>query len=152
MKDGYYTIYNGFEYKVEQRQSSEVFKDGPGCVYPYSPSEFPKFETVIITEDETAADDTFSFDETTKQYIKVIDPKSVGDVNRYSISYLYKGHKVGRLGGRDNFITIFFDKKDKDLALELGFAEHDRTEFIKTVDVSEVEMKQEGPYSAGRWC
>lgn len=136
MKEGYYTTLSGFEYKIEQRQCN---------------NESLRFETVIITDDSKTADDTFSFDETTNQYIKVIDPKSVGDVSHYSISYFYKGYKVGRLGGRDNFITIFFDNKDKDLALELGFTAHDRTEYIKTVDVSEVEMKQEGPYSASRW-
>lgn len=87
----------------------------------------------------------------TKQYIKVIDPKTVKDVSRYSISYYYKGHKVGRLGKRDNSVTIFLDVKDKDLALELGFMGHDRTEFIKTVDVSELEMKQDGPYNASSW-
>lgn len=135
MKDGYYTSFNGFEYKIEQRKLSSV----------------PKFETVIIADDPKAADDTFSFDEMFQQYIKVIDPKTVKDVSRYSISYYYKGYKVGKLGKRDNSVTIFLDVKDKDLALELDFMEHDRTEFIKTVDVSELEMKQDGPYNASSW-
>lgn len=135
MKEGYYTFFNGFEYKIEQRKLSAV----------------PKFETVIITDNPEAADDTFSFDEMTKQYIKVIDPKTVKDVSRYSISYYYKGYKVGRRGGRDDFITIFLDHKDRDLALKLGFTEHDRTELIKTVDVSELKMKQDGPYNASSW-
>lgn len=147
MKSGYYTTINGFEYKIEQRRSS----DESDYSYLLSPSMSPKFETVIITEDETAADDTFSFDEENQNYVKVIDPKSVENVDRYSILYYYKGYKVGKLGERDNSITIFLDCKHKNLALELGFTEHDRTEFIKTVDVSEVEMRQEGPYSASRW-
>lgn len=151
MKEGYYTILNGVEYKIEQRQSSEIFQDGPRYIYPYRSSESSKFETVIVTEDESVVDNTFYYDEENQNFVKVIDPQIVADVVRYGISYYYKGHKVGKLGGRDNFITIFLDYKDRDLALRLGFTEHDRTEFIKTVDASEVEMKQEGPYSASSW-
>ena len=134
MKEGYYTNINGYEYRLEQRKGADS-----------------TFETVIITGDKAAADDTFSFDKERNSYIKVIDTKSVGAVLRYSISYYYQGHMVGRLGERDNYITIFLDYKDKDLAVELGFTEHDRTEFIKTVDVSEIEMKQNGPYNACSW-
>lgn len=43
MKDGYYTIINRFEYKIEQRQSLEVSQEGPGYVYPYSSSEIAVF-------------------------------------------------------------------------------------------------------------
>lgn len=143
MKEGYYTILNGFEYKIEQRPGAEFYLNGPAYSYPYKPSATPKFETVIITDDKAAADDTFSFDEVSGQYTKVIDPKSVGDVRRYSISYFYKGYKVGMLGRRDKSITIYLDYKEKNIALELGFTEHDRTEFIKTVDIAEVEMKQD---------
>lgn len=150
MKDGYYTSINGFEYKIEQRQCPNgIVNEGPGYAYPYKPSAVTKFETVISTDDAEAADDTFSFDDITKQYIKVIDPKTVGEVNRYSISYYYKGHPVGRLGGRDGRIDIYLDYKDKDKAIELGFKEFDRNGFIKNVDISEVEMKQDGPYKAG---
>ena len=52
MKEGYYTTLNGFEYKIEQRQCN---------------NESLRFETVIITDDSKTADDTFSFDETTKE-------------------------------------------------------------------------------------
>ena len=151
MKEGYYTIFNGFEYKIEQRQCAEVLPEGPTYNYPYKPSVVSKLETVIITDNQEEADDTFSFDEISKQYIKVIDPKSVGDVSRYSISYYYHGHKVGKLGGPDNRIDIYLDYKDKDIAIELGFKEFDRTGFIKNVDISEVEMKQDGPYKASDW-
>ena len=143
LKEGNYTTIGGYEYKIEQRQSLEISHDGPGYVYPYRPTETHKFETVIITYDKEATDETFTFDEEKEHYVKVIDPKTITEVVNYGISYYYKGHKVDKLGGRDKFITLYLDYKDSELAMELGFKEHDRTEFIKTVDISEVEMKQE---------
>ena len=149
MKDGYYTSVNGFEYRIEQRPCTNAnLNEGPGYTYPYKSSLTPKYETVIITNNSEAIDDTFSFDEMTGQYIKAIDSGSIKDVKHYSILYYYKGHQVGRLGGRDNRIDIYLDYKDKAVAIELGFKEFDRTGFIKNVDISEVEMKQDGPYLA----
>lgn len=150
MKDGYYTIINGFEYKIEQRLNrDEASNNGPSYVFPYQPGAIPKIETVISTEDKAAADDTFFYNEEANIFVKVIDPKLIKEVFRYRVSYLYKGYLVGKFGCRDNNITIFLGHNDKELATELGFAEHDRTEYIKVVDISEVEMKQEGPFHAG---
>lgn len=84
----------------------------------------------------------------TGQYIKAIDSGSIKDVKHYIILFYYKGYQVGRLGGRDNRIDIYLDYKDKAVAIELGFKEFDRTGFIKNVDISEVEMKQDGPNMA----
>lgn len=130
MKEGYYTTINGNEYKI----------DGRIC------SETSQYETILITYDEEAADDTFVFDEGYHGYVKVVDSDTIIEKHRYSISYFYKGCSVGKLGSRDNNITIFLDYKDKDIAKELGFREFDRISFIKDVDISEVEMKQEGPF------
>ena len=148
MKDGYYTIINGFEYKIEQRlNKDEALNNGPSYVFPYQPGAIPKIETVIVTEDKAASDDTFSYNEEAKCFVKVIEPNLIKEVFQYRISYLYKGYPVGKLGCRDNNITIFLGHNDKELATELGFAEHDRTEYVKVVDISEVEMKQEGPFN-----
>lgn len=150
MKDGYYTTINGFEYKIEQwLNKDEALKNGPSYVFPYQPGAIPKIETIISTEDKAAADETFFYNKDTKSFIKVIEPNLIKEVFQYRISYLYKGYPVGKLGYRDNKITIFLGHNDKELATELGFAEHDRTEYIKVVDISEVEMKQEGPLNAG---
>ena len=129
MKEGLYTTVNGHEYRV-------------------IPTSSPERRYIILTYDSEAADDSFAYSELYNGYVKEVKRSFLREAHEYRVAYYYKGHRVGKLGQNGSNITLFLDRSQHQLALELGFAEHDRYEYIRQVDITEVELVQEGPFDA----
>lgn len=132
MKEGYYTIIDGKEYRVS------IWTD-------MSDKSNVRNRYYICTENLGDADDTFTFDDSSKEYVKEIDKSSLGEVLDYRIQYFYNGYPVCRIGIAGDEITIGLGMKDKTVADSLGFTLYDRDGYIKKVNISEVEIKQDKP-------
>lgn len=132
MKEGDYTVINGYEYKIS------IWTDM---------SDIRNVRNIyrITTKDKDAVDDSFTFDKISNEYYREVDPQTLGPVLKYSISYSYMGHPVCCVGKAGNNITLGLGMQDKEIAATLGFKETDRGVYTKTVDVSEVAMQQDTP-------
>lgn len=128
-KEGLYTTIGDHEYKI-------IPTNKPGRIY------------VLLTYNSEAADDSFAYDERYKGYAKEVKRSFFKEVHEYRVAYYYKGYPVGKLGQNGGSITLFLDHSQQQLALRLGFAEHDRYEYIKQTDIAEVELVQKGPFDA----
>lgn len=145
MKEGFYTTINGSEYEIGIRESNrELSFDSPNANYPYS--AMPKKEIILFTDEADAADSSFTYNDKCKRYEKAVEKSDIKEVHRYRTLYFYKGYRVAKMGGRDDTVTLSLDYGQRDLALELGFRELDCDIFIKDVNISEVELTQEGPF------
>lgn len=110
MKDGYYTIFNGFEYKIEQRQCN---------------NESLRFETVIITEDEV---DSFLFEDL---YEAKLDGKSISITGGREVKEpkLREGDSVVIYGVGDGYNMLYSYEK----GLILGLPKNIESEKIPNI-------------------
>ena len=127
IKQGIYTIYNGFEYEV----SIEII-DGLKTIY-------------IFTDNVEYVDDKFSFDG--DFYERKIELQELDKVYEYEQTYLYRDENVSIVGKNNGQIIICVSIDKKSFAEENNFelselGRGDRS-YIKRVDKKEIVVSRE---------